>query len=331
MTERTIDLDADGRNTTAAVAGMNSFAVDLFKAVAADQPDNVVVSPYSVTFALGMIYGGARGQTATEMAAVLHADIPATDWHQGINAYDLTLDARTADSPTTWRAANKVWTLAGLPLRDEYLDLLTGAYGSPLAEADFATDPDAPRGMINGWVAEQTEQRITELLPTAALTPQTVMVLVNAIALDAPWEFPFDPAATNDEPFTRPDGTAIDVPMMHYNEYLPSATTDTYQAVELPYGGGALSMVVIVPNDITAFESTLTDESLTATFASIEDGGIHLSLPTLDRAHTRRARRRPGRVGHANGLHAGGRLLGHGRRRWSVDRSSRTRSVRRRR
>jgi serpin B len=210
---------------------------------------------------------------------VLHADIPAADWHEGINAYDLTLDARTADSPTTWRAANKVWTLPGLPLRDEYLDLLTGAYGSPLAEGDFATDPDAQRAVVNDWVAEQTEQRITELLPIGALTPQTVMVLVNAIALDAPWEFPFDPAATHDEPFTRPDGTAVDVPMMHYDEYLPSATTDTYQAVELPYGGGALSMVVIVPNDITAFESALTDESLTATLASIEDGGIHLSLP----------------------------------------------------
>ena len=279
LTERTIDVDADGRNTTAAVAGMNAFAIDLFRAVSADQFDNVVVSPYSVTFALGMIYAGARAQTATEMAAVLHADIPAVDWHEGINAYDLTLDARTADSPTTWSAANKVWTLPGLPLRDDYLDVLTGAYGSPLAEADFATDPDAQRVVINGWVAERTEERIIELLPAGALTPETLMVLVNAVALDAPWEFPFDPAATHAEPFTRRDGTTIDVPMMHYDEYLPSATTDTYQAVELPYGGGALSMVVIVPNDLAAFEAALTQESLTATIASIEDGGIHLSLP----------------------------------------------------
>jgi serpin B len=288
LTERSIDIDADGRNTTAAVAGMNAFAVDLFRAVAADQRDNVVVSPYSVTFALGMIYAGARAQTATEMAAVLHADIPGVDWHEGINAYDLTLDARTTESPTTWSAANKVWTLPGLPLRDDYLDVLTGAYGSPLAEADFVTDPDAQRFVINRWVAEQTEERITELLPTGALTQQTLMVLVNAIALDAPWEFPFDPAATNAEPFTRPDGTTIDVPMMHYNEYLPSATTDTYQAVELPYGGGALSMVVIVPSDIAAFEAALTDDSLTATLASIEDGGIHLSLPRWTaRTHVR--------------------------------------------
>ncbi len=105
------------------------------------------------------------------------------------------------------------------------------------------------------------------------------MVLVNAVALDAPWEFPFDPAATRDEPFTRLDGTTGDVAMMHYDEYLPSATTDAYQAVEIPYGGGALSMVVIVPNDLAAYEAALTPESLAATVASITDGGIHLSLP----------------------------------------------------
>jgi len=279
VTERSIDLGADGRNTTAAVAGMNAFAVDLYNAVAADEADNVVVSPYSVTFALGMIYAGARGQTATEMATVLHADLPAADWHEGINAYDLTLDARTADSPTTWAAANKVWMRRGLALRDEYLDVLTGEYGSPLAEADFATNVESQRDVINGWVAEQTGERIPELFPNGVLKSQTAMVLVNAVALDAPWEFPFDPAATRDEPFTRADGTTVDVATMHYDEYLPSATTDGYQAVELPYGDGALSMVVIVPNDLAAYEAALTVESLEATVGSIEDGGIHLSLP----------------------------------------------------
>ena len=279
VTERAIDIDADGRNTIAAVAAMNAFAVDLFKAVAAGGSEHVVISPYSVTFALGMIYAGAEGQTASEMAAVLHADLPAEAWHEGINAYDLTLDARTAGSPTTWNAANKVWTLPGLPLRAEYLDVLAGTYGSPLAEADFALDADAQRAVINDWVVEQTDGRIEELFPSGALTRRTKMVLVNAVALDAPWEFPFDPAATGDEPFTRGDGTAVNVAMMHYDEYLPSATTDTYQAVELPYGGGALSMVVIVPNDLASFEAALTAESLLAVVGSVSDGGIHLSLP----------------------------------------------------
>jgi hypothetical protein len=121
LQERTLNKNADGTKTTAAVIGTNQFTIDLFGAVSADQPDNLVISPYSVTFALSMIYAGANGQTASEMATVLHADMPVGDWHEGINAYDLTLDARTAGSPTTWAAANKVWTKPGLKLRNEFL------------------------------------------------------------------------------------------------------------------------------------------------------------------------------------------------------------------
>ncbi len=279
LTERSTDIDADGRNTTAAVLAINTFAVDLFEAVAAERAGNVVVSPYGVTFALGMIAAGAEGQTAAEMAAVLHAGVAADDWQEGINAYDLTLDARTADSPTTWAAANKVWTKPGLALQEEYLDVLTGAYGSPLAEADFAADVEARRAAINDWVAERTAGLVTELFPPGSLDPETALVVVNAIALDAPWEFPFDPANTSDRPFIRPDGSVVNVPTMRYDEYLPSAAADAYQAVELPYGGGALSMVVIVPNDLADFRADLTTESLDAVIASIVDGGIHLSLP----------------------------------------------------
>lgn len=278
LTERSIDINADGRNTTASVAAVNDFATDLYAAVASGESGNVVVSPYSVTFTLGMIYAGARGDTASEMATVLHAGDVA-DWQEGINAYDLTLDARTAGSPTTWNAGNKVWTMPGLGLREDYLDVLTGVYGSPLAEADFAGDVDRERQVINGWVEQQTNDLIPDLFPEGSLDASTVMVLVNAIALDAPWEFPFDPAATRDEPFTRADGSTVNVATMHYDEFLPSAVTEEYQAVELPYGGGALSMVVVMPNDLAEFEANLTTESLTGVFDSIADGGIHLSLP----------------------------------------------------
>ena len=280
VTERSVDGGADGRNTTAAVESINEFAIDLYRAVVAEQAGNTIVSPYSATFALGMVYAGARGQTAAEMAQVLHADgVEPADWHEGINAYDLTLDARTAGSATEWNSANKVWTLPGLALRDEYLDVLTGAYGSPLAEVDFGGDAESARQLINGWIADETGDLVAELFPEGSFDPSTAMVLVNAVAMDAPWEFPFDPASTRPGQFTRQDGTTIDVVMMHYDEYLPSLWTENLQAVELPYGGGALSMVVIAPTDLTAFEAGLTTDSLAAVIDQIRDGGIHLSLP----------------------------------------------------
>jgi len=226
-----------------------------------------------------MIYAGARGDTAQEMASVLNADLAPEDWQEGINAYDLTLDARTAGSPTTWNSANKVWTKPGLLLQDDFLDILTGVYGSPLAEADFASDANAQRDVINEWIAEQTEQLIPELFPEDSLDPNTAMVLVNAIALDAPWEFPFNPASTSDRPFTLADGSTVDVATMRYDEFLPSVRTEEYQAVELPYGGGALSMVIIVPADLASFEETLSPESLGAAIDGLREGGIHLTVP----------------------------------------------------
>jgi serpin B len=120
---------------------------------------------------------------------------------------------------------------------------------------------------------------IPELFPSGSLDAATQMVLVNAVAMDAPWEFPFDPAATRPTPFTLAYGTVVDVPSMHYDEYLPSLSTEDLRAVELPYGGGALSMVVIAPTDLEAFEAGLTAESLASLMEQIQDGGIHLSLP----------------------------------------------------
>lgn len=280
LTERSVDIKADGRNTTAAVAAMNEFSVDVYRAVVAEQGGNSIVSPYSATFALSMIYAGARGQTAAEIAQVLHADgIEPANWHEGINAYDLTLDARTVGSPTEWSAANKVWTQPGLALTDGYLDVLTGAYGSPLAEADFATQPEDARGLINDWTAGETSGLIPELFPEGSIDSAIRVVLVNAVAMDAPWEFPFDPALTHPGRFTLADGDAVTVPMMHYDEYLPSLWTPELQAVELPYGGGALSMVVIMPTDLATFEAELTADSLTAVIDQISPGGIHLSIP----------------------------------------------------
>jgi serpin B len=280
VTERSVDGGADGRNATAAVAGMNTFAIDLYRAVVESEGGNTVLGPYSAAFALSMIYAGAGGQTAQEIAAVLHADpLAPADWHEGINAYDLTLDARTTGSPTEWASANKVWTQPGLTLRSDYLDVLTGAYGSPLAELDFGADPEEARQVVNGWVHERTDELIPELFPPASFDPNTAMVLVNAVVMDAPWEFPFDPASTRDAGFHRVDGSTVEVPMMHYDEYLPTLTRQDVQAVELRYGGGALSMVVIMPTDLAAFESQLTAESLAQLIGGIREGGIHLSLP----------------------------------------------------
>jgi serpin B len=277
--ERNIDPKADGRDATAAVAALNQFALDLYRKVSVSEPGNVVLGPYSAATALSMLYGGAAGKTAEEIASVLHTGMPADRWHVGLNAYDLTLDARTKGSSTTWRVANKIWAQQGLALQPAFLDLMVARYGAPVAEADFASNAEAERKVINKWVSESTNKLIKELFPAGSIDPNTVLALVNAVALDAPWEFPFDPANTRPGPFTKPDGSTVSVPMMSYNEFLPSGRGEDFQAVELPYGGGALSMVVIVPTDFATFEANFDTTALSRVVGSIKEGGIHLTMP----------------------------------------------------
>ena len=159
-------------------------------------------------------------------------------------------------------------------------------YGSALAEADFAGHAEHERQVINKWVENVTKERIPELFPKDAIDTSAILVLVNAMALDAPWGSPFDPAQTAPAPFYRLDGTFVQVPMMHYGEYLPSYLGDGVVAVEVPYGGGALSMIVIVPEDFVSFIGDMTAASLDEIVGSIHEGGIHLTLPSGRRGRT---------------------------------------------
>ena len=281
VNERDVPQDANGKDIPTAVESANAFTLDLYRNVSASKEHskkNVVLGPYTVLFALSMLYGGARTKTADEMASVLGADtIGAQGWHTALNLYDLTLEKRLAGTPVEWRTANKVWVQHGLPVTAEYADLLTSKYGAPLADADFAKDTEGERTSINNWTAHSTNDRIPELFAPGAIDPATRLVLVNAVSLDAPWEFPFPRTAPG--PFTTPSGKVVETPMMHFDDYLPSATTSDYQVVEIPYSGGTLVMDVIVPKNLATFESSLTPKRLDGVLRAIVDGGIHLSMP----------------------------------------------------
>ena len=114
-----------------------------------------------------------------------------------------------------------------------------------------------------------------------------MLVVVNAVAMEAQWRYLFDPAQTRPAPFHLPGGDVVNVPTMHFDLYLPLVWEEEYQAVELLYGAGDLSMVAIVPNDLATFEADLDPERLQGIFEAITEQGIHLSLPKFAfRSHT---------------------------------------------
>ena len=275
---RDIAPAADDEALVAISQANATFALDLYRELANDSDGNLIVGPHSVWTALSMVYAGARGETATEMADVLHFDRPQEEITPLLNALDLALAARNDPGAVDLRVANQVFAAPGLPLIDSYLATLTRDFGAPLAELAFS-DPEAAREVINGWAADRTNDRIKELFPAGSLTPSTVMVLCNAVSMDAAWTYLFDPVDTMVEPFTLADGTKADVAMMHFNLYLPLLSEVGLEAVELPYGKGDLSMVVILPDDLDAFSAELDAERLDRIFGGIEEQGIHLSLP----------------------------------------------------
>lgn len=268
---------AEGADVSALTAAQAGFALDLYGAVRTQVDGDLVVGPSSLHTVLAMIRAGARGETATEMDTVLHAD--DLDLHVAGNALDRALQDRNQADGVDLATANRLWVQQGLDLTDEYVATIVGNYGAGLAASDFTADPQAARAAVNQWVADMTRDKVTELFPPGTIDATTRLVLANAVHLDAAWKFPFDPARTDEQPFTLADGTRVEVPTMHYDQHLPTATGPDWAAVELPYDGEQLSMTVIVPQDLADFEQRLDAELLIGILGQITDGGVHLSLP----------------------------------------------------
>jgi len=273
-----------------AVASVNRVGTDLYRRLAAET-GNIVLSPTSIATALAMARAGAAGLTATEMDSVLAVTDPAA-LHAGMNALDQALAARSGPQPqddgttveVTLTSANSLWAQTDRTYEQLFLDLLASQYGAGLRTVDYERDPEAARAAINGWVAEETRDRIPELLPEGSVQPETRLTLVNAVYLKAPWRYAFAEGGTQPGPFTKTDGTTVQVPLMALDERLPYARGAGWQAVELPYAGGDLAMLVLVPDagELTAFEQALTADQLAQIAGSLQATQVALRLPKWD-------------------------------------------------
>jgi serpin B len=277
---RAIVSQADAADGAAAV---NAFGFELLRAMGED--GDAVVSPASIALALAMARAGAIGETATQMDAVLHD--AASDAHPGwLNALEAALAARSGtfkdaggkDQPVALRIANTAFAQRDMTLQVAYLRALAERFGSGVRLVDYKTAAEAARLAINGWVSDQTEQRIKELLAKGVVDDLTRLVLVNAIYLKAAWLTPFQARDTVPAPFTHLDGTTTDVATMHLTTDLPYAEGDGWRAVELPYVGGHLAMTIVVPDDFAAFTASLDVAGFTAITAALADSRSEVAL-----------------------------------------------------
>ncbi len=276
---------ADPAAASDAGAALSAFGLDLYRALAADEP-NAVLSPTSIALALAMARAGARGQTAAEMDAVMRA-VGSDENAAWLNALDQALatrsgtfeDASGAGLPVALRIANAPFAQKEMPLEPAYLEALASRFGAGLRLVDYVAETEAARQLINGWVDGQTERRIPELLAQGVLNRDTRLTLVNAIYLKAPWLRPFPAESTTPGAFTRADGSTVEVSMMSATAGMRHAAGTGWTAVEIPYIGGSLAMTAIVPDDLATFERALTADQLAAITAGLAETQVSLTFP----------------------------------------------------
>ena len=246
-----VDLATPSNAALTVADASNNFAVDMYNTVASrsEVHDNLFFSPFSISSALGMTLAGAEGETERQMRAVFHVGDDEAGHHQGYGELSEVVFAKPSGCDATVKLANRLFGQTGYPWLDDFLDVTSLDYNAELEERDFAADPDGERSYINDWVAEQTDDRIRDLLPEGAVDTGTRLVLANAIYFDADWDSPFEDRGTQESTFTRSDGSEVSTFMMYQTLRPRTAFVDGIAAVELDYKGGTQSMVLMMPED----------------------------------------------------------------------------------
>jgi len=237
-----------------------------------------------------MTYAGARGETERQMADTLLFALPQDRLHPAFNALDLELASRGGAAESKdgegfrLNIVNAIWGQKGYKFLNEFLDVLAVNYGAGLRLMDFMKAPEESRVTINDWVSDQTEGRIEDLIPQGVIDALTRLVLTNAIYFNAAWLNPFEEEQTQDGPFYLLDGGEVSVPMMHQTELFRYVEDQGYQAVELPYDGSELSMVILLPQrgDSGAFESSLDAARADAILKELTHKRVALTLPRFE-------------------------------------------------
>lgn len=271
---------------TALVAGNTTFATDLYQQLKVE-PGNLFYSPHSISMALAMTWAGARGQTEADMAKVLGFTLTQQKTHAAFNALDQQLASRGEGAMGSdgqgfrLNVANAMWAQIGFPFETSFLDTLGENYGAGVHVVDFEGATTQAIDLVNGWVVDKTEGKIDKLVNEQTVTADTRFILTNAIYFNAAWAEPFEEANTKDGPFTLLDGGSVTAPMMHGYQETGYADGDGYQALQMPYDGHELSMVLVVPDAGTFadFEASLDAAAIDNITSSLGSYGVDITMP----------------------------------------------------
>jgi serpin B len=268
--------------STPAIASRD-FVTCLYDRLAGVQPgENLFLSPFSIRVALAMCTVGAKGETRRVMTDLIGAP-ENVDEQNRLYARLLKAVYGEGDRPFQLVTANALWGQQGYHFNPGFQEAIADFYDGALHEVNFRTQPDEAVKTINAWVSDKTRARIKDLINRSFINDDTRLILTNAIYFKGQWDKEFEKAVTRDEDWHGPRGTAK-VPMMHQRGGYLYYEGDGFQALDLPYKGRQLSMLVVLPRDkdgLTSLESRWAADGI---YGQVTDGLDHegtviVSLP----------------------------------------------------
>ena len=282
------------------VDGNTGFAFNLYGQLATN-PGNLFFSPYSISTCLAMLYAGASGNTEQQMSRVLGF---GTNQQQFASVFGQLQAGLRTDQETNvieLNIANALWIQESFPVLPSFLETVTNQYQASVGQADFVSDADAVRQNINAWVAQETRNRIQNILAPGSITPDFRLVLANAIYFLGKWTVSFQETNTETQPFFISGSTVTEVPLMHqpllsgpdgqpilfkYMQTYPaqsaSPSSNDFQALELPYGSNQLSMVILLPSQLDGLkqlEQQLSPAFLSDVLSRMTPQPVEIFLP----------------------------------------------------
>lgn len=264
--------------------GATAFGIDLYRRLG-QEGRNLFFSPLSLSGAFGMVQAGARGETEAEIAHVLHYTLPRDRLHPALGAL---MRGMALDQPARRLAvANAVWVQRDYPLLPDYVGLLGENYGAAPEKVDFSANAPEAAARINQWAERNTNGRIRNLLRAGDLSANTRLVLTNTVWMKADWLRQFHPLMTRPGDFFGSMGEAVQIPFMHQQEPFRHLDAPGFQAIELPYVGEELAMIVFLPkarDGLPAFERELEAGRLERWIGQVRAADpepIDLALPKI--------------------------------------------------
>ena len=286
------------------VDGNTAFALNLYSQLATNS-GNLFFSPYSISTCLAMLYAGASGNTEQQMSQVLGFGTNQQQFASLFGQLQAELEADQATNAVQLNIANALWIQEGFPFLPAFLQTAANQYQASIGQADFFSDASEVADEINNWVAQETQNKIQNIVPPDAINAATRLVLANAIYFLGAWTIPFAETNTTTQPFYPSSTTLAQVPLMHqpllmtvgpggdlvgvtfnymqsYPGWSAPVSSNDFQALELPYGSNQLSMVILLPSQIGGLrqlEQQLSPAFLSNVLGQMRPQAVEIFLP----------------------------------------------------